>query len=69
MAVSKLIAQWKRVSVGYFLLGILPVIKIHLIAGGFTEGPTAVNSAKAFIEPGKELKPIFSTNYEALQPK
>ncbi|WP_290369549.1 NAD(P)/FAD-dependent oxidoreductase [Pseudoneobacillus rhizosphaerae] len=43
--------------------------KLHLIAGGFTEGPTAVNSAKAFIEPGKELKPIFSTNYEALQTK
>jgi ferredoxin/flavodoxin---NADP+ reductase len=43
--------------------------KLHLIAGGFTEGPTAVNSAKAFIEPEKELKPIFSTNYEALQTK
>jgi ferredoxin/flavodoxin---NADP+ reductase len=43
--------------------------KLHLIAGGFTEGPTAVNSAKAFIEPGKELKPIFSTNYEVLQTK
>jgi ferredoxin/flavodoxin---NADP+ reductase len=43
--------------------------KLHLIAGGFTEGPTAVNSAKAFIEPGKELKPIFSTNLEVLQTK
>lgn len=37
--------------------------KLHLIAGGFSEGPTAVNSAKAYIEPEKELKPIFSTNH------
>jgi ferredoxin/flavodoxin---NADP+ reductase len=43
--------------------------KLHLIAGGFTEGPTAVNSAKTFIEPDKKLKPIFSTNYDALQTK
>jgi thioredoxin reductase len=41
--------------------------KLHLIAGGFTEGPTAVNSAKAYLEPDKELKPIFSTNHEQLQ--
>ncbi|MEH7332357.1 NAD(P)/FAD-dependent oxidoreductase [Neobacillus drentensis] len=37
--------------------------KLHLIAGGFSEGPTAVNSAKAYTEPEKELKPIFSTNH------
>ncbi len=37
--------------------------KLHLIAGGFSEGPTAVNSAKAYIEPEKELKPIYSTTY------
>jgi ferredoxin/flavodoxin---NADP+ reductase len=41
--------------------------KLHLIAGGFSEGPTAVNSAKAYLEPEKELKPIFSTNHEQLQ--
>jgi ferredoxin/flavodoxin---NADP+ reductase len=39
--------------------------KLHLIAGGFNEGPTAVNSAKAFLNPNKELKHIFSTNFEA----
>jgi ferredoxin/flavodoxin---NADP+ reductase len=37
--------------------------KLHLIAGGFSEGPTAVNSAKAYIEPGKELKNIYSTTH------
>lgn len=37
--------------------------KLHLIAGGFSEGPTAVNSAKAYIEPEKELKPIYSTTH------
>ncbi|WP_374226323.1 NAD(P)/FAD-dependent oxidoreductase [Bacillus sp. sid0103] len=37
--------------------------KLHLIAGGFSEGPTAVNSAKAYIEPQKELKPIYSTSH------
>jgi len=35
--------------------------KLHLIAGGFSEGPTAVNSAKAYLQPGKKLKPIYST--------
>lgn len=43
--------------------------KLHLIAGGFTEGPTAVNSAKAYLEPEKELKHIYSTNYEKLNQK
>ncbi|MCM3570651.1 NAD(P)/FAD-dependent oxidoreductase [Neobacillus mesonae] len=37
--------------------------KLHLIAGGFFEGPTAVNSAKAYIHPEKELKPIYSTTH------
>lgn len=37
--------------------------KLHLIAGGFSEGPTAVNSAKAYIQPEKELKPIYSTTH------
>jgi thioredoxin reductase (NADPH) len=37
--------------------------KLHLIAGGFSEGPTAVNSAKAYIVPEKELKPIYSTTH------
>lgn len=37
--------------------------KLPLIAGGFAEGPTAVNSAKAYIQPEKDLKPIFSTTH------
>jgi ferredoxin/flavodoxin---NADP+ reductase len=37
--------------------------KLHLIAGGFSEGPKAVNSAKAYIQPEKELKPIYSTTH------
>ena len=41
--------------------------KLHLITGGFFEGPTAVNSAKAYIEPDKKLKPIFSTTHSKLQ--
>ena len=41
--------------------------KLHLISGGFSEGPTAVNSVKAYIEPDKKLKPIFSTTHVKLQ--
>jgi len=41
--------------------------KLHLITGGFFEGPTAVNSAKAYIEPDKKLKPIFSTTHSKLR--
>jgi len=41
--------------------------KLHLISGGFSEGPTAVNSAKAYINPDKNLKPIFSTTHSKLQ--
>jgi thioredoxin reductase len=36
--------------------------KLPLIAGGFTEGPLAVNSAKAYLEPEKQLLPIYSTH-------
>lgn len=35
--------------------------KLPLIAGGFSEGPIAVNSAKAYLEPNKALKPLYST--------
>nr|WP_244440943.1 NAD(P)/FAD-dependent oxidoreductase [Neobacillus jeddahensis] len=41
--------------------------KLHLISGGFAEGPTAANSAKAYLQPGKKLKPLYSTTYEKLQ--
>ncbi|WP_160726069.1 NAD(P)/FAD-dependent oxidoreductase [Bacillus sp. USDA818B3_A] len=41
--------------------------KLHLITGGFFEGPTAVNSAKAYIEPDKKVKPLFSTTHSKLQ--
>jgi len=40
--------------------------KLHLIAGGFSEGPTAVNSVKAYLEPDKKLKPIYSTTFDKL---
>ena len=40
--------------------------KLPLIAGGFNEGPIAVNSAKLHIRPGESLSAIFSTNYEPL---
>ncbi|MUK90047.1 thioredoxin reductase [Ornithinibacillus sp. L9] len=40
--------------------------KLNLIAGGFNEGPIAVNHAKLHIAPKEELKPIYSTNYEPL---
>ncbi|CDQ39244.1 MULTISPECIES: NAD(P)/FAD-dependent oxidoreductase [Virgibacillus] len=38
--------------------------KLHLIAGGFNEGPIAVNAAKQFIDPEHTLSHLFSTNYE-----
>ncbi|WP_164669524.1 NAD(P)/FAD-dependent oxidoreductase [Virgibacillus doumboii] len=38
--------------------------KLQLIAGGFNEGPIAVNSAKLHIQPEKELSHLFSTNYD-----
>ncbi|SEO71903.1 thioredoxin reductase (NADPH) [Amphibacillus marinus] len=36
--------------------------KVKLIATGFGEGPTAVNNAKAFIEPDARLQPKHSTS-------
>ncbi|MFD0711519.1 NAD(P)/FAD-dependent oxidoreductase [Paenibacillus sp. GCM10027626] len=38
-----------------------------LIAGGFMEGPAAINRAKAYLEPDKEVKPIWSTDHAALE--
>ncbi|AVQ99699.1 thioredoxin reductase [Oceanobacillus iheyensis] len=40
--------------------------KLKLIAGGFHDGPIAVNSAKLHIAPKEELKPLYSTNHEPL---
>ncbi|PLR77344.1 thioredoxin reductase [Bacillus sp. V3-13] len=37
--------------------------KLKLIAGGFAEGPTAVNSAKAYLEPEKDLVALYSTHH------
>ncbi|GGB39704.1 ferredoxin--NADP reductase 1 [Lentibacillus populi] len=36
--------------------------KLHLIAGGFNEGPIAVNHAKQHIAPNEQLETLFSTN-------
>lgn len=41
--------------------------KLYLITRGFFEGPTAVNTAKAYKEPDKKLKPIFSTTHSKLK--
>ncbi|MGY0692810.1 NAD(P)/FAD-dependent oxidoreductase [Virgibacillus sp. FSP13] len=38
--------------------------KLHLIAGGFNEGPIAINNAKQHIAPNEELKALFSTNMD-----
>ncbi len=38
--------------------------KLQLIAGGFNEGPIAVNSAKLHIHPEEELSHLFSTTYD-----
>jgi len=35
-----------------------------LIAGGFMEGPAAINRVKSYIEPGKEVLPIWSTEHD-----
>ena len=43
--------------------------KLPLIAGGFNEGPIAVNSAKLHIQPAESLSAIFSTDYEPLLKK
>lgn len=38
--------------------------KLKLIAGGFTEGPIAVNSATQFIRPNSPLVDLYSTHYD-----
>ncbi|KXZ23350.1 NAD(P)/FAD-dependent oxidoreductase [Bacillus nakamurai] len=40
--------------------------KLKLIAGGFTEGPTAVNSAKAYLDPHAEKMAMYSTHHKKL---
>ncbi|RDW19049.1 thioredoxin reductase [Oceanobacillus arenosus] len=40
--------------------------KLALIAGGFNEGPIAVNGAKLHVSPKESLKHLFSTHYEPL---
>ncbi|MBY7143937.1 NAD(P)/FAD-dependent oxidoreductase [Virgibacillus sp. NKC19-3] len=40
--------------------------KLNLIAGGFNEGPIAVNNAKLHSSPEAQLETIYSTNYEPL---
>ncbi|WP_373893134.1 NAD(P)/FAD-dependent oxidoreductase [Virgibacillus natechei] len=40
--------------------------KLNLIAGGFNEGPIAVNNAKLYLSPKDHLETIYSTNYEPL---
>ncbi|BFH60165.1 MULTISPECIES: NAD(P)/FAD-dependent oxidoreductase [Paenibacillus] len=37
-----------------------------LIAGGFMEGPAAINRAKAYLEPYEDIKPIWSTGHPKL---
>lgn len=41
--------------------------KLPLIAGGFNEGPIAVNSANRHIAPNKELEKLFSTNMDMFE--
>lgn len=36
--------------------------KVKLIASGFGEGPTAVNNAKAYIDPKAKVQPLHSTS-------
>jgi thioredoxin reductase (NADPH) len=36
--------------------------KVKLIASGFGEGPTAVNNAKAYLDPKAKLQPLHSTS-------
>ncbi|RLL46583.1 NAD(P)/FAD-dependent oxidoreductase [Oceanobacillus piezotolerans] len=40
--------------------------KLSLIAGGFNEGPIAVNGAKQFISPKEAIGHLYSTHYEPL---
>jgi ferredoxin/flavodoxin---NADP+ reductase len=43
--------------------------KLKLIAGGFSEGPAAVNSAKKYIYPKKQVSAIYSTHHKKLLEK
>ena len=36
--------------------------KVNLIASGFGEGPTAVNNAKAYMDPKARVQPKHSTS-------
>ncbi|MDQ0220824.1 NAD(P)/FAD-dependent oxidoreductase [Peribacillus cavernae] len=40
--------------------------KLKLIAGGFREGPIAVNSAKKYLKPDSEPMSMYSTHHEKL---
>ncbi|HZG13856.1 MAG TPA: NAD(P)/FAD-dependent oxidoreductase [Candidatus Bathyarchaeia archaeon] len=40
--------------------------KLKLIAGGFTEGPIALNSAKRYLEPDAQPMAMYSTHHEKL---
>ncbi|MCM3022626.1 NAD(P)/FAD-dependent oxidoreductase [Heyndrickxia ginsengihumi] len=40
--------------------------KLKLIAGGFTEGPIALNSAVRYMNPNAESMAMYSTHHEAL---
>jgi len=40
--------------------------KLKLMAGGFTEGPNAVNSAKKYLAPQEEVEALYSTHHEKL---
>lgn len=40
--------------------------KLSLIAGGFNEGPIAVNQVKQFISPDRPLAHLYSTHYDPL---
>ncbi len=53
---------------GIFAVGDIAVYphKLGLIAGGFNEGPIAVNQVKQFITPEEPLPHLFSTNYDPL---
>ncbi|WP_404451713.1 NAD(P)/FAD-dependent oxidoreductase [Virgibacillus necropolis] len=54
---------------GIFAVGDLAnfTTKLPLIAGGFNEGPIAVNSAKKHIAPTKELEKLYSTHIDAFK--
>ncbi|NWL89488.1 hypothetical protein DMN77_18200 [Paenibacillus sp. 79R4] len=65
-----LVDAWMQTSVeGIFAAGDVveyPGKLPGLIAGGFTEGPAAVNRIKAYLNPRQEVKPIWSTDHAKL---